>query len=706
MEPNEDLCALKASLTKQQSAVRQLKQDGVTGEELSIAVETLLTLRGQVSAAEKKLDVYSDFNRRGFEELLLRKMFVVPSFEIHNGPAGLFDYGPPACTLKANLLSSWRQHFVVEESMLEMECTNLTPSSVLTTSGHVERFTDFMTRDTVTGECFRADKLLEDAIDALIGSSGGGMSEEEINAHRVVQRQADAYSADELKQLFDKYAIKSPSNAANELSTPFPFNLMFKTSIGPEGTSVGYLRPETAQGLFVNFRRLLDFNQQRMPFAAAQIGLGFRNEIAPRNGLIRVREFCIAEIEHFVNPKKKEHPKFPSVADVELVLFPREAQLTTGRTLTISAGQAVKEKIIASETLAYFMTRSQIWLHKIGIDPKRMRFRQHLTTEMAHYACDCWDIEINTVFGWIECVGHADRSCYDLEVHSKACNIPLVASERLPEPVLVEKLLVEPQRKKIGPKFKSNQKEVISALENLDEEEVKKLQEDLKSGSATVSCQGFEITPDMVNIKMEKKNVHEVKYSPSVIEPSFGIGRIIYALLEHSFTQRDGDEQRCVMRISPFVAATKVGLFRLTNNNPQFDQVVERIRKELHSNEITYKVDSTSGTIGRRYARADEIGIPFGITIDFDTLLDDTVTLRDRDSMAQIRIPVEDIVTVLRKLTAASPLSWEQLVRKYPVFLFDGGDDDDKSTQNKETAPSVLTLEKTSRATFSRPNDL
>lgn len=146
-----------------------------------------------------------------------------------------------------------------------------------------------------------------------------------MNIH--IQRQADAYSAEDLHAMLKKYNAKSPSNPENDLTTPFPFNLMFRTTIGPEGTAVGYLRPETAQGLFVNFRRLLDYNQQKMPFAAAQIGLGFRNEIAPRNGLLRVREFCMAEIEHFVNPKDKTHSKFRKVADKALVLFPADAQV-------------------------------------------------------------------------------------------------------------------------------------------------------------------------------------------------------------------------------------------------------------------------------------------------------------------------------------------------------------------------------------------
>jgi glycyl-tRNA synthetase len=172
------------------------------------------------------------------------------------------------------MVDLWRKHFVLSENMLEMECTNLTPEVVLKTSGHVERFTDLMVKDPATQECFRADKLLEDAIDELLDENPT-FSTETKEEHLRVQRQADAYSPEELDKLLIQYECKGPSGEA--YSPSFPFNLMFKTSIGPEGTSVGYLRPETAQGLFVNFRRLLDLNAQKMPFAAAQIGLGFRN---------------------------------------------------------------------------------------------------------------------------------------------------------------------------------------------------------------------------------------------------------------------------------------------------------------------------------------------------------------------------------------------------------------------------------------------
>jgi glycyl-tRNA synthetase len=312
-------------------------------------------------------------------------MFVVPAFEIHGGVAGLYDYGPPGCALKENILQLWRQHFVLEDNMLQIECTTLTPYSVLKASGHVDRFEDLMVKDVKTGECYRADKLLEDFIENLLAADKTLTSErrEEL---RVIAAQADAYEPAQLHRLFGELGIKSPGSGA-ELTEPFPFNLMFQTSIGPTGNQPGFLRPETAQGMFVNFRRLYDYNNQRMPMAVAQIGTAYRNEIAPKGGLIRVREFTMAEIEYFVNPKAKDHVKFGTVKDLRLNLFPAVNQVGDGKFCTPTVGEAVASKLIDNQTLAYFMARTAMFMFRIGIKPEGLRFRQHLKTEMAHYAC-------------------------------------------------------------------------------------------------------------------------------------------------------------------------------------------------------------------------------------------------------------------------------------------------------------------------------
>lgn len=184
MEPVEDVYLLQARITQLASDVKAKKK---AGENVTEDVARLVDMRAKLAELTKlSAPAEEAFNRKAFDELLLRKMYVVQSFEIHNGPAGLFDYGPPACALKANVLSLWRRHFVQEEAMLEMECTNLTPSVVLETSGHVERFTDFMVRDEVTGECFRADKLLEDAVDALL-LANPNMPIQEQEDHRIIQ---------------------------------------------------------------------------------------------------------------------------------------------------------------------------------------------------------------------------------------------------------------------------------------------------------------------------------------------------------------------------------------------------------------------------------------------------------------------------------------------------------------------------------------
>lgn len=601
------------------------------------------------------------------------------------------------------MIDLWRKHFVLTESMLEMECTCLTPAVVLATSGHVERFTDLMVKDPPTGECFRADKLLEEAIDALLENeqTAATLSLEEKEDHLRIQRQADAFSPTELDALLKKYDCKGPSGEA--YSPSFPFNLMFKTSIGPEGTAVGYLRPETAQGLFVNFRRLLDLNAGKMPFAAAQIGLGFRNEIAPRSGLLRVREFCMGEIEHFVNPNDKSHPSFGTVTDKVLVLFGRDDQLGSGKTKKIAVGEAVASGLINNQTLAYFMARTQLFMEKIGMDPTRLRFRQHLATEMAHYAADCWDLEIESSYGWVECVGHADRACYDLQVHSQATRTPMVATQKVDPPQEIELAKLKLDRKVLGQVFKTDQRAVANALETLAEdwtdfEPVAKALE--AEGKAIVN--DFEITPNMVSWTRMKKMVHEIKFTPSVIEPSFGMGRILYSLLEHSFYQREGDEQRCVMRFKPQVAPEKCAVFPISSNK-ECNAVVDEIAADLMDNDLATRVDKSTASLGRRYARADELGVPFAVTVDFQTLVDNTVTLRERDSTKQIRLGKDDVTTLISKIVR-SKVTWEDLIRKYPVVQVDEGEGNDGKALVDTTVPVAITvIETTPHGSFRRP---
>lgn len=423
-------------------------------------------------------------------------------------------------------------------------------------------------------------------------------------------------------------------------------------------------------------------------------------EIAPRSGLLRVREFCMGEIEHFVDPNDKSHANFPSVADKALVLFGRDDQLGSGKTQSVKIGEAVAIGLVNNETLGYFMARTQLYMEKIGMDPARLRFRQHLATEMAHYAADCWDLEIKSSYGWVECVGHADRACYDLDVHSKATKSPMVATMKFDVPKEMEVAKLKFDRKVLGLVFKQDARTVASALEALAEDwrdfqPVATALED--DGKATLD--GFEITKDMLTWQKTQKKVHEVKFTPSVVEPSFGMGRILYSLLEHSFYQRDMDEQRCVMRFKPQVAPQKCAVLPISSST-ECNAVVDEIAASLMEVDLFTRVDKSSAALGRRYARADEVGVPFAVTVDFDTLKDDSVTIRERDSMIQVRLPKKDVTPVIYDIVH-NRMTWDQVIKKYPVVQVDEGEG--VAAPSADMAAATTVVETTSRGRFSRP---
>lgn len=522
------------------------------------------------------------FERLTLDSLLRRRLFYTPAFEIYGGVSGLYDYGPPGCSLQANIIDAWRKHFVLEEDMLEVDCTMLTPHEVLKTSGHVDKFADWMCKDPKNGQIFRADHFVEDVLELRLNGNKEARGEkvqvdEEKEAKRkkkVRNTQAvklqdslvkeyeeilakiDNYSGDELGELIIKYEIKNPATGEIPLP-PIPFNLMFQTSIGPSSNLPGYLRPETAQGQFLTFQKLLEFNQQSMPFASACIGKAFRNEISPQSGLLRVREFLMAEIEHYVDPKGgKTHPRFDEVKDIELALLDRKEQLE-GQTNVkkMAIGEAVSTGFVDSESLGYFMARIHLFLMRLGIDSEKLRFRQHMANEMAHYAADCWDAELFTTFGWIECVGCADRSAYDLSVHAKKTGSPLVVRENLAEPLKIEEWAIEIDKKNFGPRFKKDGKAVEAAVENLCQEDREKFSVDLSvKGKIELDVPGVgngKVEIDKALIKIERRTRIERtrEYTPNVIEPAFGIGRIFYSLIEHVYWTREGSEERGVRRL-------------------------------------------------------------------------------------------------------------------------------------------------------------
>nr|XP_010909743.1 glycine--tRNA ligase, mitochondrial 1 [Elaeis guineensis] len=671
------LAEKQTAVDAQAEAVRAIKaRPGASKEEIDAAVEALKALKVEHGAAARRLQAAVSSNgdgsskeafRQAVVNTLERRLFYIPSFKIYRGVAGLYDYGPPGCAVKSNVLAFWRHHFVLEENMLEVDCPCVTPEIVLKASGHVDKFTDLMVKDEKTGTCYRADHLLKDYCKGKL-EKDLTLSSEKAAEFKHVIAVLDDLSAEELGAKLKEYDIRAP-DTGNPLSDPYPFNLMFQTSIGPSGLLPGYMRPETAQGIFVNFKDLYYYNGNKLPFAAAQIGQAFRNEISPRQGLLRVREFTLAEIEHFVDPEDKSHPKFVDVANLEFLMFPREDQLSGQPAKTMILGEAVSKGTINNETLGYFMGRVYLFLTHLGIDKDRLRFRQHLPNEMAHYAADCWDAEIECSYGWIECVGIADRSAYDLRAHSEKSGVLLVAHEKFTEPREVEKLVITPSKKELGLAFKGSQKMVVEALEAMGEKEALEMKKALEDKGEVE----FQVCPlgklvvlkkNMVSISVEKKKEHQRVFTPSVIEPSFGIGRIIYCLFEHSFYTRPSkseEEQLNVFRFPPLVAPIKCTVFPLIKTQ-LFDEVSKLIAKSLTAAGISHIIDITGTSIGKRYARTDEIGVPFAITVDSTT----SVTIRERDSKEQIRVSIDEVASVVKEVTDGQS-TWADVLWRYPT---------------------------------------
>lgn len=484
--------------------------------------------------------------------------------------------------------------------------------------------------------------------------------------------QIDNYDGDGLARLIKQHDIRNPETN-NEVLPPIPFNLMFKSTVGPSAAAPVYLRPETAQGQFLNFKKLLDYNQGAMPFASASVGRSYRNEISPRSGLLRVREFLMAEIEHYVDPEKKRHQRFSEVGDLILPLLDSETQLAgrnTPKNMTIK--EAVTTRFVDNETLGYFLGRIMLFLLRIGIDPAKVRFRQHLSNEMAHYACDCWDAELLTSYGWIECVGCADRSAYDLTVHSKRTGTPLVVRETLPQPVEVTEWQATLTKSLAGPRFKRDAKTIQAALDSLDQSTLATLADELterkavtvttaplSDGSTTTS-----LPASLVSITKTTRLRTTRSYTPNVIEPSFGIGRLLYALLEHVYWHRPDAPSRAVLSLPVPLAPVKVLIVPLSSSpHPQLTPLARALSARLRRLGIANNIDASSASIGRRYARNDELGTPFGVTVDFGSVEDGSVTLRERDSMVQVRGSEEEVVAAVRNLVGGVE-TWEEVMSR------------------------------------------
>ncbi|MBO5118795.1 glycine--tRNA ligase [Methanocorpusculum sp.] len=545
-------------------------------------------------------------------ELARRRGFVWPSSEIYGSVAGFIDYGPLGAMLKRRIENIWRNFYVVQEGYYEIECPTVGIEPIYVASGHVGGFSDKMFQCPHCQEFLRADHVAE----AFGIPHAGTMSKEEL--HDV---------------LLDK-ECPACGKVLGDVEV-FDFNLMFTTSIGPGGQRKGYLRPETAQGMFVDFPRLLRFYRDHLPFGAVQIGKSYRNEISPRQGMIRLREFTQAEAEIFVHPEEKDHPQFFRYADYSMPLCGIAQQEKDEPAVVKTMRQAVDEGIIANEYVAYYVAMTHDILTTVGFNPEKIRFRQHMPDERAHYATDCWDAEaFSDRFGWVEIVGIADRTNYDLKAHAAVSGQKNTVFVQYPEPKKVHHKAIVPNYGKMGPVFRGKAKAVAEAMAQAEPAE--------DGIRVTVDGEEILVAPEMYTVKDEMVDVFGEDVMPHVIEPSYGIDRICYMVLEHAYSEDVADgEARTVMRFRNGVAPVQVAVLPLMARDGM-DEIARKLVLDLQSEGIQTEYDD-AGAIGRRYRRQDEIGTPFCITVDYDTKEDGTVTIRDRDSMKQVRGKMEDI---------------------------------------------------------------
>ena len=561
---------------------------------------------------------------------LKRRGIVYPAFELYGGVAGLFDYGPVGARILRLVNEMWLNHWLKNGNIVEINSPTITPHSVLEASGHVGAFNDHAVQCISCNSVSRADHLLENIVN-----------------------NPDSLSSLELDNAISTNDVPCPSCGKSTWNNAEPMNLMFPTILGPVGEGrKAFLRPETAQGMFTNFAPLYRHFRQRLPFGAVQIGKGYRNEISPRQGMIRQREFNMAELEYFIDPETKVNHSDIFNSTTDMILLPAEE--TDVRHMTMHV--ALEKGIVRHPIVGMFMIETLELLIKLGIDPERIRFRQHEQNEMAHYASDCWDCEIHGSYGWIECVGIAHRGCYDLDSHSSASSSgALKAWREFEQPIVVDENRWVPIQANIGPAFRQDAAAVIQSLEQIN------LSPDSLPFDLTLhDGRTVLIEEGMVESRRIQKTVNGEWFTPHVIEPAFGIDRIVWHILDHSFdrTEKDG-ENYDVLRLNECVSPYHAVVLPLFNKEGMPELAKDVFNRLCSHQGIVPSIDAFGKSIGRRYARADEIGIPWAITIDHQSITDGSVTIRRRDDQKQIRMQIDELIDSLCRGELAQSKKWD-----------------------------------------------
>ena len=539
---------------------------------------------------------------------LIENQIIGPSYSHYDGLSGFQDYGVIGFQIKKRLLNHWRNHFLHTEEFDEIETPIITPREVLKASGHVDRFSDYIITNT-EGKDERADHLVKKHM-------------KETKSELI--KEIDAWDGQQLETYINKYQLAGQDVEVKKKK------LMYHLSENE------FMRPELAQGIFVNFNQIY-LRKNSLPFGIAQIGKSYRNEISPKP-FLRLREFTQAEIEYFFDPEKPEYKNFSEIQEQIIPLFSAQGQKNGENSINIRLIDAFNQKLIKTEILAYFLGRIFQFALSIGLDHTRIRFRQHLPNEMAHYASDCWDLECLIDDDWVECVGCANRQDHDIKAHSTKKEMIV---KRNGEKIIY--YIIKPDVKKISLKYQEKTQLILKSLQKLQFQEINQLQHtiDLNIGEEIISLDSSMYSP----IKMKKYD----EYYPHVIEPSFGIDRLMFALLDHNLKLREDDQKRGVLTLKPFLAPYDVAIFQLSNK-PELIDYTLKIKEQLKKHNFCCFTDLSSTAIGKRYVRADEIGIPLAVTIDFETLKNETLTIRERDSKTQIRLNKDQLIEYIFNL--------------------------------------------------------
>ncbi len=475
-----------------------------------------------------------------------RRGIYFQAFGIYKEIGGFYDYGPIGVRIKRNLENLWRRTFVDGLGVYEVETTNIMPEPIFKASGHLTSFTDPIITCTSCKTTLRADKLLEEFYTKKGDDKAVGRIEKMSNAELE-------------KELKDK-AIKCPKCGKSTFSKIETFNLLFKTAIGASGNEPAYLRPETPQGIFVDFKNLYKWYSMKLPAAIGQAGKAYRNEISPRQQIVRLRELSQMDVELFFDPEDKD--EVLNDFDMKVALDAKIPVLLKGKNQEEhkKIGDMLKEGIIPNKNFALLLYMEEQFVKSIGFKEGIYRYRQVEVTP--HYSRCNFDLEVNTSYGYLELSGLAYRTDYDLSSHAKLSG------------------------------------EDLSVMNG------------------------------------------EKKVLPHVVELSIGMDRPLFAILDTAF-EKGEDRGWSWLRLSSEMAPYKYGIFPLQKD----DKLIEKA-KALHKRLSDLHIPvyySEVASIGKRYARADEIGVPYCITIDYQTVEDGTVTVRDRDTAKQIRKKTSEI---------------------------------------------------------------